>query len=345
MTLTPGPQVFRSAGGARVFRLPLVAFPNLTTYVYLVQVADMLALVDAGSGAESSNADLEAGFEHASLMAGSPLRIRDLTHILVTHGHIDHYGGIAHLRSRTGAQVFIHELDRQILTHHEQRLAILSRRLETFLIEAGIPDDTRLPLMQLYIFTKGFYRSTPVNATYGEFGMRVGPFDALHIPGHCPGQVALRLHDLLFVGDHLLAGIIPHQSPEGIVAYAGLGHYLDSLASLQRWAGEVSLVFTGHDEPIRALAGRSQAIREEIGKELERVQAYLAEPHTVAETTVHLYGEIKGYNSLLVVEKTGAFIEYLYQRGLLEIANIEQVMDPGSSTPLRYRRSASQLKF
>jgi hypothetical protein len=42
-----------------------------------------------------------------------------------------------------------------------------------------------------------------------------------------------------------------------------------------------------------------------------------------------VYGEIGGYNSLLVLEKMGAYVEYLYQRGLLEISNLNELEDDG----------------
>jgi hypothetical protein len=61
----------------------------------------------------------------------------------------------------------------------------------------------------------------------------------------------------------------------------------------------------------------------------------LSEPLTIAETCRVVYGEISGYNGLLVIEKTGSYIEYLYEHGMIEITNPEE-MEQG--TPAKYQR-------
>ena len=61
----------------------------------------------------------------------------------------------------------------------------------------------------------------------------------------------------------------------------------------------------------------------------------LSEPLTVAEVCTAVYGEAGGYNLLLMIEKTGAYIEYLYERGLIEIANREDIEQ---GLPAKYRR-------
>ena len=73
-----------------------------------------------------------------------------------------------------------------------------------------------------------------------------------------------------------------------------------------------------------------------IETRLSQVHDFLAEPHTIAELTTHLYPDQQGYNGLLVLEKTGAFVEYLYQRNLLEIVNHDQ-LESGQPVPLYYR--------
>ena len=48
-----------------------------------------------------------------------------------------------------------------------------------------------------------------------------------------------------------------------------------------------------------------------------------------------VYGEVNGYNQLLVIEKTGAYVEYLYEHGLVGITNPEEMEQGGIA---RYRR-------
>ena len=48
-----------------------------------------------------------------------------------------------------------------------------------------------------------------------------------------------------------------------------------------------------------------------------------------------IYGETGGYNQLLVIEKTGAYVEYFYEHGMIEITNPGDVEQ---GRPARYRR-------
>ncbi|MBN1302851.1 MAG: MBL fold metallo-hydrolase [Anaerolineales bacterium] len=331
-------QQFETSKGARVFRLPLQAFPDFWVYAYLVQWEAALVLIDAGSGSDRSNADLEAGFDQASRSAGVPFRIPDLTHILVTHGHIDHFGGINWLRSKTGAQIGVHELDYQTLAHHEERLALGCRRLELFLETAGVPAVRRTQLLEMYRFTRLLYRSVPVDFTYEAVGMHLGDFEMLHLPGHCPGAVAIRLHDLVFGGDHLLEKVVPHQSPEELAPFTGLHHYLAALSEFTSWAAGSRLVLAGHDAPIKDPAARSAAVREHLSMRLRQVLDLLAEPGTIFELTQKIYGELEGYNALLVIEKTGAYVEYLYLNGWLGIENAGDLERSRRAGGIRCRR-------
>jgi hypothetical protein len=62
----------------------------------------------------------------------------------------------------------------------------------------------------------------------------------------------------------------------------------------------------------------------------------LGEPHTLAEICTAIYGETNGYNQLLVIEKTGAYVEYLYEYGMIEMTNPDELE---KGLPARYRNS------
>jgi glyoxylase-like metal-dependent hydrolase (beta-lactamase superfamily II) len=322
----------QTATGIRFQRLPVEAFPNFWAYAYLVQVDDWVVLVDTGSGSESSNAGLEAG------LAAAGVCLADLTHILLTHGHIDHYGGLAYLRERTRASIGVHELDLGTITTHEARLAILSRKLEAFLTQAGIPAERRAELLAMYRFTKALYHSVPVDFTYEARDMRIGPFELLHVPGHCPGHVALKLDDIVFCGDLVLEHVTPHQSPEELTPFMGVRHYLDSLSVFGRWADGASLILNGHDEPIMDLPAQIAAVRTNLSRRIDQTLEGLSEPRTLVQVTKQVYGAMNGYNALLVIEKIGAYVEFLVQRGLVEIVNPKELEDdPGAA--IKYCRT------
>ena len=329
---------FTTTQGARIYRLPLEAFHNFWVYAYLVFVDDQIVLIDTGSGSGESNRCLLDGFERVQTEEGLASVLDSLTHILITHGHIDHFGGLPFLIEQTNAKVGIHELDLRNLTNFEERIMVSERRLRDFLIEAGVDAEKREEIVRVYMINKLLSKSVPVDFTYSAINMQLGRFEFLHVPGHSAGHVAIRLDDYIFCGDHVLNGISPHQWPERLTLNMGLGHYLDSLSKFDAWAAEknVTLVLSGHNEPVSDLSARIQQIKGIHAQRLERALGILSEPHTVAEVSSQLFRKVSGYDILLSVEEAGAHVEYLYQRGLLGIANINEI--ELGNVPLLYQR-------
>lgn len=319
---------FETAGGARIFRLPLQAFPNFWAYAYVIQGNGLICLIDTGSGTETSHGDLLSGLNRAGL---SP---SDVTHILLTHAHIDHYGGLTKLKPLTKAKIGCHELDVQTVAHHEATVALITNRLTHFLTQAGLTGEEIESLVGLYRMMKAFYRSVPVDFTYNTIQNYIPAFDTIHLPGHCPGHVALRLDDVVFCGDMVVEGVTPHLAPGSVNPWGGLDRYLESLDKLEPWAGGARLVLNGHDEVISDLPAQIDATRKNIIRRMSKVVLALDEPLTIAEVCNIVYARPGGYNLFLTLEKTGAFLEYLYEHALIEIANPAELEQ---GLPAKYR--------
>ncbi len=330
-------EVYRTNRGSRIYRLPMELFPGFWGYAHLVLAGDLSILVDAGSGFGASNDHLSEGLSAVHEEYGEPIGWDSLTQVLVTHGHIDHFGGLAFVGSQTSALITVHELDLRVLTNYEQRLMVVADRLERFLREAGVPADRREDLMSLYLLNKQLFSSVEVEAVLRGSSGTVGPLGWLHVPGHCPGHVIFRSDDILLVGDHLLPDISPHQSPERLSHHTGLGHYLESLDRMLRWAEGVRLALGGHQGPIWDVPARVEVIRRMHADRLARVLEMLETPRTVAEVADLLFPGAGGYHALLALQEAGAHVEYLEQRGHLIIDNMEDLR-LGDAVAIRYRR-------
>src|ERR1041384_1700847 len=102
----------------------------------------------------------------------------------------------------------------------------------------------------------------------------------------------------------VVEGVTPHLIPESIIPYSGLGHYLESLARLQSWAKDARLVLNGHDDVITDLPAQIESTKQNIVRRISKALEALREPLTIEEVCRAVYGEMGGYNRLLVIEKT-----------------------------------------
>jgi metallo-beta-lactamase class B len=110
-------QIYRERGKADVeFQKvpPFQIFDNVwyvgPGYVscYLITTSDGLILIDAS--------EEPAMVQHvADSIQKAGFNLRDVKHILISHGHIDHWGGIDRMRELTGAQVWATEEDWQLI--------------------------------------------------------------------------------------------------------------------------------------------------------------------------------------------------------------------------------------
>ena len=121
---------------------------------------------------------------------GIHLRIQQqgwtVSHILLTHTHFDHVGGLAELKELTGAPIYVHADAVPMLERAPAAAAMWG-----FTVDPPPPADEFL--------------NEGTSLTVGELRA-----DVLFTPGHAPGHVCFHLpeHHVLFDGDVLFQGSI-----------------------------------------------------------------------------------------------------------------------------------------
>lgn len=335
---------FDSSTGVRIYRIPCQVMPEFSGRVYLLLGAGPPTLVDTGSGGGLCTVQILAGMEQVRTQFGESFRIADLKRILITHAHYDHIGGLAELVHRTGAKVGVHVLDRRWINAWDERAVLHNRAVEGFFEVAGVPLEARAELIQAFGVLPGRVQSVPVSIDLRE-QEDLDRLHFLHIPGHSPGHIAIRIGDVLLCGDHVLPRTVPQQWPESLAPFTGLGHYLESLDKIEREQG-IRLALGGHEPPIENLSQRITEIRTSHRRRLDRLLGILRNaprPLTIHEATEQMYSHSHGFQALLALTDVGSRIEYLDQRGHLEIVNIRQI-ESGEEHAYRYRPGSAQTR-
>jgi glyoxylase-like metal-dependent hydrolase (beta-lactamase superfamily II) len=314
---------FESAGGTTVYKLPVEAFPNHFTNCYLV-MCDPVTLLDAASGRDASNASMLECFSRLRNEFDEKVQLFDVGRLILTHGHIDHFGGVNFVVEQSGAEIGIHELDMSVIQSFKERLIANTKNLHLFLDRAGLSASAVEKMLTMNKWSKDVFQPAPVDFTFDEGPLPGTPFEVFHTPGHCPGQVCIRLDDILFTADHILSHITPNQSPEFITRYTGLGHYMESLQKTRSVPG-IELGLGGHEGDMPDVHARIDESLAFHQARLEKTSTLCDRPKSIKEVSLELFGERQGYHVLLAFLETGAHMEYLYERGRLGVTNIEEV--------------------
>jgi glyoxylase-like metal-dependent hydrolase (beta-lactamase superfamily II) len=255
-----------------------------------------------------------AGLEAVHTDFGEPFRPKDIRRIIITHGHVDHIGGLPELFQTTRAQVAIHPLERMAVAKHEEYMTVGNARLKRFLIQAGVDPARRAAMLKISHYVGVPVEGVPIELTLAD-GDELDGLRIIHTPGHAPGHVCIGVGNVLLSADHVLARTIPQQWPESTAAYTGLGHYFESLDKIQRTAG-FELTLAAHEQAIHDVYGRIDTIRAAHRRRLDRLVEMLRKlrkPMSIDEITAHLYPEATGFRAMLAITDVGSRVEYLHR--------------------------------
>jgi len=288
--------------------------------VYAVEDEDGgLLLVDTGYSSEEATSSLEAGLRSLGR------RFEEVGRILVTHGHVDHYGGARFVEERRGrpVPVFAHPADISKMSEGGWTWRDVAPRYAAHLRRLGAPPDV---LATIAAEGERAFRARRIREVrpLGE-GARIRTrhldLEVLHMPGHTPGLLCLldRENRILFSNDHLLERVSPNPllelGPDGADGYfCPLIAYLQSLSRTREL--EVDLVLPGHGPPF----GRHREVIDSLRVFYQRRQdRLLSVLHSGSlspfEIALAIFKELRPGEAFLVLSEVVANLEVLEARG------------------------------
>jgi glyoxylase-like metal-dependent hydrolase (beta-lactamase superfamily II) len=320
-----------------VFRLVLpLPWPGLDEVnAYLLEDASGCTLVDAGmflpdEGDEGWD-DIEAA------LAACGHQPADVTRLIITHTHIDHYGMAGRFVAETGCELWAHQAadkDIELYQHPEERV----RRLRELFTDHGVAEAEMDELTQFEDWRR-FISDVVLPTAHVTEGDEVVVGDrgwqVIYTPGHSENHICLWSPNdrLLISGDHLLPTITPHIDYERYGEKDPLDDFLISLSKVEKLDPAISL--PGHGNPFEEGAERARVVARHHDRRLGSIlQVVRRESHTAEEITQEIFGStLLNFQKRLALGEALAHIRYLSRRG-----EIERVR--GEDGSWRYKKAA-----
>lgn len=285
------------------------------------------------------NAEDDHGWSHlVAALSTADVAPEQISRLIVTHHHIDHYGMAGRVIAETGCESWMHEATSEEVDYYRDPDAARAS-LRHLLSDHGVDTDD-LEELTAYEDWRGFVSDVvePMRPVKGGETFTVGgrEWEIVYTPGHARTHICLwaRAERALISGDHLLPTVTPHIDFHRGPERDPLGAFLASLKKIETL--DPNLVLPGHGHPFEEGAERARVIARHHDRRLGSIlQVIRREPHTADEITEEIFsGSLLHFQKRLAFGEVLAHIAYLVDRG--EIESVE--LDDGSRAYIKARR-------
>ncbi|MEE8470370.1 MAG: MBL fold metallo-hydrolase [Dehalococcoidia bacterium] len=241
------------------FRLPIPAAASDRagemvgeTNVYLIRGNNGWLLVDAGWDDPGNLKTFEKELKEMHV------EFKDISRIVITHFHYDHFGLAGKLKKLSGAELALHEKEQAFIELVGAKAEQTLKETRDWLHCNGVPEG------ELPDISFAAELGSPDLLLSGCERISTGLFDfeVLWTPGHSPGHICLyeREKRLLISGDHMLEEITPEVGTAPLQHLNPLADYLSCLENLREL--EVELVLPAHGRPFTHFQRRTDELIE-----------------------------------------------------------------------------------
>ncbi len=272
--------------GIHQLQLPLPISSLKYVNIYLIQGDNGYLLVDTGWNTEEAFNSLKGQ------LAVSGIALEDISQIVVTHIHPDHYGLTGRLKQLSQAKIFFHYLEENLIEARYIHMEGLLEQLEHWLHTNGVITDELPDIQTASVGMERFVAPTlPDTVLCGGETISTGlfSFQVIWTPGHSPGHICLYepARKILLAGDHLLPDITPNVGLHPQSSGNPLGDYLNSINTVKEL--NVNLVLPGHGNPFNDMQLRvEELIQHHQRRNSEILQTINAEQKTAYQISTEV---------------------------------------------------------
>jgi glyoxylase-like metal-dependent hydrolase (beta-lactamase superfamily II) len=306
----------------KIYKIELPIPISLKTInVYFINESPR-TLIDAGIKNEASFETLKKGFETIGYGLNS------IERILITHGHIDHYGQAKKLSLLSGAPIYIHSKEYGRIRSMIHSLGFL----RSIMLRNGVPKGLVNEALQFIESSQNL--ADPLEEAFFLDDGDAVPFKSMiwktiHCPGHAPGLICFYWPEkkVLFTGDHLLKEITPNPvlnvyENKPPFRYPSLKEYLTSLGKVEKM--DISLLLPAHGEEIYDAKGLIQKIFAHHNERMDRIRFSLSKGEkTPFEIAMDLFPGVPPFEVFLGISEAVGHLEILKEKRSVRVKEKE----------------------
>lgn len=280
-----------------------------------------VTLVDCGPKTDEALEALRGG------LARSGVGLGQIERLLITHGHIDHFGLAATVAAESGAVVCAHRADLPKLAGDRAFV----EPMRALVSGAGFPASVAEALLEVLRRYRGQFDPITPACLLNDgdlIPLADGALEVMHTPGHAQGHICLRDGGALISGDLLLEEI----SPNPLVEFNGSGQRIRTLPallrSLQRIAAlEPAITYPGHGDPIPEPAWRARELLLHHEARKERLAQMLAgRAWTLREIAAEWFPGLSPANLILGLSEVLGHLDLIEEAGHLAVEHRDGVL-------------------
>jgi len=307
--------------GVHQIKLPLPAGALDHSNAYLIEGSNGNLLIDTGFDTPEAFSALRDGLRF------SGFGFKDITQIVVTHIHPDHYGLADKLKQMSGATLAFSDIEAKLIDSRYAKTGTLLKKVRSLFKSNGVPEGDLTELTEASMALRQFVGVVPPDTTLKN-GDKITvdslEFKVVLTPGHSPGHICLyeAKRKLFFSGDHILPDIFPHIGLNPQSGENPLGDFFNSLEVLA--VLEVNFIFPGHGSVFSGFKLRlGELYRHHEQRQLAIKRIIENDMKTAYQIATEIPwmpgGEAVSFDKLPVFDKRLAVMETLAQLKLLVI--------------------------